>query len=62
VHQLTWRQLADTCPNEEREVVVRGVLLVAEQVLSEDGTRFRVEMGQCFRKGETHTLATGFGS
>ena len=53
-------ELTDTGPHEEREVMVRGVLVVAQEMLGHERTHGDGEMRKRRSEGEAHALAAGF--
>ena len=57
VGQFGERQLADSRPDEQREVMVGRVLVVTQQVLGDERAHGRGEVRKRRRQGEAHALA-----
>ena len=51
------RELADAGPHEQREIMIRGVLIIAEEMLGDERTHGHGEMREGFSEREAHALA-----
>ena len=59
VDEVRRRQLAEAGPDEQRKVMVGGVLVEAQEVLGDERAHGDAEMRERRGEGETHALAAG---